>query len=440
MRGAPAGAGALRAATARELRDTARRRPGPGAAAAARASCSPATARSARGCCYDATRLIGRDDDVRRAARRRSAPSRVTSIVGAGGLGKTRLAHVMGRLAEQPVVHFVELAGVTSPDGVAVEVGSALGVRESRDRRRLPRPRASGPTCTPASSSRSGTRPTLLILDNCEHVVEAVADLVAVLVAARARAAGAHHHPGAARARRRAGLPAAAARAATTRVELFRERATAARPGVRLDDERVAPLVDRLDGLPLAVELAAAKVRVMSVEEIERRLENRFALLRGGSRDAPERHQTLLAVIDWSWNLLDEDERVALRRLSVFRDGFSLDGGRGGRSGADDALGAVAGLVDQSLVTVHEGADAALPAAGDGARVRPDAAGRRRRRRRGRARGCATGRSVRAAQSARRLFSPARSPRCGVRAEEGNLIDVLRGAPRRRRRRAPSCR
>ncbi len=136
-------------------------------------------------------------------------------------------------------------------------------------------------------------------------------------------------------------------------VELFRERATAARPGVLLDDERVAALVDRLDGLPLAVELAAARVRVMSVEEIERRLDDRFALLRGGSRAAPERHQTLLAVIDWSWNLLDPDEQYALRRLAVFRDGFSLDGAAAVLE-ADDALDVVTRLVDQSLVVVTE--------------------------------------------------------------------------------------
>ena len=114
--------------------------------------------------------------------------------------------------------------------------------------------------------------------------------------------------------------------------DLFRERATAARPGVRLDDEAVRRVVRRLDGLPLAIELAAAKVRVMSVEEIERRLDDRFALLRGGDRSAPERHQTLLAVIDWWWNLLTEDERARCAGSSVFRDGFSL-------AGADALLG-----------------------------------------------------------------------------------------------------
>ena len=84
-------------------------------------------------------------------------------------------------------------------------------------------------------------------------------------------------------------------------------------------------IVTRLDGLPLAIELAAAKVRAMSVQEIDRRLENRFVLLRGGDRSAPDRHQTLLAVIDWSWNLLGDDEKRALRWLSLFHDGFTLE-------------------------------------------------------------------------------------------------------------------
>jgi predicted ATPase len=101
------------------------------------------------------------------------------------------------------------------------------------------------------------------------------------------------------------------------------------------------------------VELAAAKIRVMSVAEIERRLDSRFSLLRGGSRDAPERHQTLLAVIDWSWNLLTEEQRVALRRLSVFRDGFTIEGATA--VVGPDALDLVTALADQSLVTVQEG-------------------------------------------------------------------------------------
>ena len=302
------------------------------------------------GLLHDATRLIGRDDDVS-ALSAIIRTSRLTSIVGAGGLGKTRLAHLLGRLADQPAVHFVELAGVTSPDGVAVEVGSVLGVREAVASRRLQGSAQRHDLHTRIVEQLSGT-PVLLILDNCEHLVDAVADLVAVLLtrAPRLRVLTTTRSPLGLAAERVYPLPQLDHADA---VQLFRERATAARPGARLDDARIGSLVDRLDGLPLAVELAAAKVRVMSVEEIERRLENRFALLRGGSRDAPARHQTLLAVIDWSWNLLSEEQRVALRRLSVFRDGFGLSGAAA-VIGVEDALGLVTELVDQSLVTVHE--------------------------------------------------------------------------------------
>jgi predicted ATPase/tetratricopeptide (TPR) repeat protein len=303
------------------------------------------------GVLHDATRLIGRDDDVAALAAT-IRTSRVTSILGPGGLGKTRLAHVMGRLAEQPVVHFVELAGVGSPDDVAVEVGSALGVRDTVVGRRLPGS-ARDPDLHARILEQIGAPPTLLILDNCEHVVEAVADLVAVLVARapQLRVLTTTRAPLGLAAERVYALPQLAVPDA---VALFRERATAARPGVRLDDAQVAALVERLDGLPLAVELAAAKVRVMSVDEIEKRLEDRFALLRGGSRDAPARHQTLLAVIDWSWHLLDAGQRRALRRLAAFRDGFSLDAAAEVVE-VEDALPVVAALVDQSLVVVHDG-------------------------------------------------------------------------------------
>jgi len=300
---------------------------------------------------HDATRLIGRDEDVVALAEL-VRTSRLVSVLGAGGLGKTRLAHTLALLAEEPVVHFVELAGVTSPDGVGLEVASALGVRESV----LASPRLAG---RPRSQDvvlrlveQLGSTPALLVLDNCEHLVAAVADLVAVLLARvpRLRVLTTTRAPLGLAAERVYPLPSLGL---TDGVELFRERATAARPGVRLPEDRVAALVERLDGLPLAVELAAAQVRVMSVEEIERRLEHRFSLLRGGSREAPERHQTLLAVIDWSWNLLDEHERVALRRLSVFRDGFSLSGAAA-VLGTPDAVPPLTALVDQSLVVVQE--------------------------------------------------------------------------------------
>ncbi|MBV1850030.1 ATP-binding protein [Catellatospora tritici] len=300
---------------------------------------------------YEATTLLGRAADIRRLQASLAA-FRVVSIVGPGGLGKTRLAHVLGREYPAPVVHFVELVGVTAPDDLVGEIGSALGVRDSVSGRR-----------TLTAEQRADVRarmaryldqaPSLLILDNCEHIVAAVADLVAYLAAAtrELRVLTTTRAPLAIAAEQVYPLAELDPEDAA---ELFRQRATAARPDVHLagTDEVVAEIVERLDGLPLAIELAAAKVRVMAVADIARRLENRFALLRGGDRSAPDRHQTLLAVIDWSWNLLAERERRALRWLSVFHDGFTLAAAEAMLG--DDALAAVQDLADQSLLTVVE--------------------------------------------------------------------------------------
>ncbi len=296
---------------------------------------------------HDASSLVGRDDDVR-ALRALVGAARVTSIVGPGGLGKTRLAHVLGREAEQPVVHFVELVGVVAPDDVVAAVGSALGVQDSVSGRRVLTPQQRNDVRGRIAQALDRV-PTLLVLDNCEHVVEAVAGLVAFLVAAapRLRVVTTTRAPLAIAAERVYPLGQLGGDAAAT---LFVERARSARPGVALPEDVVRRVVTRLDGLPLAIELAAAKVRVMSVDDIDRRLDDRFALLRGGDRSAPDRHQTLIAVIDWSWNLLTEPERRALRWLAAFHDGFTL--AAAGRLLGHDALSEVGSLVDQSLVAV----------------------------------------------------------------------------------------
>jgi predicted ATPase len=211
-------------------------------------------------------------------------------------------------------------------------------------------------------------RPTLLIVDNCEHVIDAAATWVADILASTTsvRVLATSRSPLAIGAERvhpleSLGSTPGAAGSAGAAVVLFQERARAARPGVALPPDVVARLCDRLDGLPLALELAAARVRSMSVDEIERRLGNRFALLTGGDRSAPERHRTLTAVIDWSWNLLGADERTLLRRLARFPDGFSAEAAQlvGADSGAD-VTDALDGLVTQSLVAVTESSTGAL--------------------------------------------------------------------------------
>ncbi|MGI5161546.1 ATP-binding protein [Microbispora sp. CA-102843] len=371
---------------------------------------------------FDTTPLLGRDDDLR-LVRALLAASRVVSILGPGGLGKTRLAHAVAREAPQPVVHFVELVGVTAPEDLVGEVGSALGVRDSVTGRR---------TLTPQQRADVRARiaqqldlaPTLLVLDNCEHLVEAVADLVAYLTATtrELRVLTTTRSPLAIAAERVYPLPQLGTGDA---VELFCDRATAARPGVHLDEDDVRAVVARLDGLPLAIELAAAKVRVMSPVEIARRLEDRFSLLRGGDRSAPFRHQTLLAVIDWSWNLLGERERRALRRLSAFPDGFTLDAAE--EVLGDDALGDVEELVEQSLLTVVETAEGVryrmLETVREFGRVRLDSAGETADARAA-VRAWAVGH---ADLHGTRLYSPEQVDAMDrLRSEETNLADILR--------------
>lgn len=291
--------------------------------------------------------LLGRADDVT-AVTQLLHTVRVTSIVGPGGLGKTRLAHAVARTAEQRVVHFVALAGVAAESDVATEVASAVGAGESR---RAPRS-ISTDLVAGIASTLGGA---LLVLDNCEHVIGGVADLVRDLVAMTEdlRVLTTSRTPLGLSSESVYLLPELAL---STAVELFTQRARAARSDVELPRDEVSELCRHLDGLPLAVELAAARARLMSIAEIARRLDDRFALLRGRARDAPERHHTLHAVVDWSWNLLDSAGRAAMRALSVFPSGFTAEA-----AGylIDDTAAILEQLVDQSLLKVADTASGA---------------------------------------------------------------------------------
>ncbi|ANS68727.1 LuxR family transcriptional regulator [Streptomyces lincolnensis] len=298
-----------------------------------------------RGVPHEPNPLLGRTADIA-AVTRLLHSSRVTSIVGPGGLGKTRLAGAVARDAEQRIVHLVPLAGVRRDDEVAASVASALGVGEG------PRHGAGGGDVITGILGTLGAGPALLVLDNCEQVVQGVADLVQALVSRTGdlRVLTTSRAP--------LGLSSEAVHALpeldlATSVELFEQRARAARPDVDLPADTVAGLCRHLDGLPLATELAAARVRVMSVAEISRRLGDRFALLRGGPRDAPQRHRTLHAVVDWSWNLLAEEGRSALRALSVLPAGFTAEAADR-LVGGPDTLEVLEELVDHSLLKVTD--------------------------------------------------------------------------------------
>jgi predicted ATPase/DNA-binding SARP family transcriptional activator/phage baseplate assembly protein W len=331
----------------RELRDELGTDPGAGLKAVHQELLSGEAPAVRHGVPHEPNPLLGRDEDIA-AVERLLGASRAVTVVGPGGLGKTRLAHAVSRRAEQRVVYFVPLAGVTADEDVAAEVASALGAGEGR-----PGAVSGHASADPVSGILGvlGSGSALLVLDNCEQVIRGAADLVQALVSSSKdlRVLATSRAPLGLTSEAVYALPELAL---DTSAELFEQRARAARPGVELPPDAVAELCRHLDGLPLAVELAAARVRVLTVPEIARRLGDRFALLRGGARDAPERHRTLHAVVEWSWNLLDEEARAALRLLSVFPGGFSGEAAE--QVLGEDALFLLEQLADQSLLTVAD--------------------------------------------------------------------------------------
>ena len=313
------------------------------------------------------TSFIGRERELA-AVRALLSEERLITLTGSGGCGKTRLAlHVAAEMIEDHPggTWWVDLAPVTSASAVGEQVANAVGI-------------STAPQVDPAALVVRHLRdvgPTLLVVDNAEHVLDAVASLVdlvlagcdgvRVLVTSReplglagevvwrvpslpAPAAGEPVPP------ERLGVYDAA--------RLFLDRARRVRPNLVIDDAAAAHVVAvcaRLDGIPLALELAAVRARTMTLERLARGLDDAFRLLSGGARTALPRQQTLLASIAWSVDLLEQAERAVLRRLAVFRGSFALEAAEmvaadDGVVAAYDVLDLISRLVDKSLVQLDD--------------------------------------------------------------------------------------
>ena len=296
---------------------------------------------------------------------------RLVTLVGAGGVGKTRTslqvaANLLDRYAGG--VWFVELAPLASGDYVTSAISQALGLARSPD---------GDPLENLVRALKM--KQTLIVLDNCEHVVDAAARAVAAIlrecphveVLASSRQAlgvvgeATYRMPS-------LGVPSSAAHATLTAaasesyaaISLFVERARAVDNRFGLTDETapiVADICRRLDGIPLAIELAASRMKMFAPRQLRERLDERFRILTGGNRDLLPRQQTLRALIDWSYDLLDERERLVFRRLGIFVNGFTLEGAVAVAGGDDfdefESIDVLGSLVDKSLVLAEPQAD-----------------------------------------------------------------------------------
>lgn len=311
------------------------------------------------------TPLLGRERELAAVQQMLLDPVvRLVTLTGAGGSGKTRLGLELcrpGATVFQDRVFFVALGSISDAAMVPATIAECIGIRETGGRPYLDLLKDCFREMEPA--------PALLLLDNFEHIVAAsgmVAELIEgcpslkVLVTSRAalRVYGEHEFPVPPLALpHREEMQSLDALAANPSVRLFAQRASAIKPDFQLTAENapaVAEICSRLDGLPLAIELAAARVKMLSLSGILTRLQSRLQLLTGGARDLPERQQTLRNAIDWSYGLLNEAEQKLLRRLSVFWGGWTLEGAEAVCNTRED-LGVdifdlMSSLVDKSLV------------------------------------------------------------------------------------------
>jgi predicted ATPase len=358
--------------------------PDPGLLEAAADAPAPAAEPARTNLRAQITSFVGRDADIARIAAV-LGEARLVTLTGPGGSGKTRLANeaaatLVDRMPEG--VWLAELGPVVDPVDLPQAVLSLFGARElGLLARRGPRGGSSPVPPRERVVEAIADKQLLLVMDNCEHLVAPAAALIDVLLARCPRLrvlatsreplgiTGEVLHPVGPLAMPAGEVtPAEASRFPAVR--LFVDRGAAARPGFGVDRRTVRPVLDicrALDGIPLAIELAAARLRALSPEQIAARLDDRFRLLAGGSRAAMPRHQTLRGVVDWSWDLLSDPERVLARRLAVFPGGATLEAAEQVCAGPElagldrgEVLWLLVALVEKSLVVASE----------DGAEVR----------------------------------------------------------------------
>jgi len=315
---------------------------------------------------HGVTSFVGRRDAIT-SIRRALEESHLVSLTGPGGVGKTRLAlHVCDQIRRSfpDGVYLVELAAVRDPSLVIQAIALALDVRDQSTR-----------PLDMALIEYVGNKHVLILLDNCEHLLQACAHVVSQLLvsAPDLRVLATSREPLNISGERVYPVPplsvptvfspsvsGSAGRRPASQFEavtLFEERASAVLPGFKVtaqNQEAVTRLCARLDGLPLAIELAAVRMRALSPSQILARLEQRFELLTQGSRSAPERHQTLKAAIAWSYALCSEQERITWMRCSVFAGEFDVDAAEyvcaSDRLAEKEVFGGIAGLVDKSIL------------------------------------------------------------------------------------------